>query len=105
MLMYVYADNAATTSLSAKALEAMMPYFTEHFGNPSSIYPLGQDASDAVAEARAAQIRTLGIYFEEGELGDTGWFEEMFGYKDTVCCPLSEVDGSLSKIFRAFSRS
>ena len=49
----IYLDNAATTPMRQEVLEAMLPYFCEQFGNPSSIYPLGQDASDAVAEARA----------------------------------------------------
>ena len=39
--MFVYADNAATTRVLPKVLEAMLPYFTEQYGNPSSTYPLG----------------------------------------------------------------
>ncbi|WP_278390025.1 aminotransferase class V-fold PLP-dependent enzyme, partial [Acidaminococcus fermentans] len=45
--MFVYADNAATTRVLPKVLEAMLPYFTEQYGNPSSTYPLGQEASRA----------------------------------------------------------
>ena len=37
---YVYADNAATTAVSPQVVEAMLPYLTEHFGNPSSLYML-----------------------------------------------------------------
>ena len=40
--MYVYADNAATTKLSDVALQAMMPFFTEIYGNPSSLHSVGQ---------------------------------------------------------------
>ena len=40
--MLIYADNAATTAVSKKALEAMLPYFTEHYGNASSIHRVGQ---------------------------------------------------------------
>ena len=50
--MYVYADNAATTSLSPKALEAMLPYFTEEYGNASSLHTPGQRAAEAMMEAR-----------------------------------------------------
>ena len=48
----IYLDNAATTRMRPEVLEAMTPYFSEEFGNPSSIYGLGQSASDAVVEAR-----------------------------------------------------
>ena len=41
----IYLDNASTTPVRAEVLETMLPYFTEEFGNPSSIYPLGQTAS------------------------------------------------------------
>ncbi len=50
--MYVYADNAATTSLSPKALEAMLPYFTEVYGNASSLHSPGQRAAEALLRAR-----------------------------------------------------
>ena len=45
--MFVYADNAATTRVLPRVLEARLPYFTEQYGNPSSTYPLGQEASRA----------------------------------------------------------
>ena len=48
----VYADNAATTRLSAAAYEAMLPFLRDGFGNPSSVYSLGRDAAKAVLEAR-----------------------------------------------------
>lgn len=50
--MFVYADNAATTRLSKTALDAMMPYFTEYYGNPSSLHTAGQKAAEALAAAR-----------------------------------------------------
>lgn len=52
MIKSVYADNAATTSLSKEALDAMMPYLTEHYGNPSSLYKLGTVTRKAVEQAR-----------------------------------------------------
>ena len=50
--MFVYADNAATTCVSKAALEAMLPYLTESYGNPSSLYAFGQRAAEAMAKAR-----------------------------------------------------
>ncbi|MBR4472954.1 MAG: cysteine desulfurase NifS [Oscillospiraceae bacterium] len=50
--MFVYADNAATTSVSKTALDAMMPYLTEFYGNPSSLYAFGQKAAEALAASR-----------------------------------------------------
>ena len=58
--MFVYADNAATTGVSKKALAAMLPYFTEKYGNPSSAYPFGQEASRALIQARETIARCLG---------------------------------------------
>jgi len=48
----IYADNAATTGLSEGALRAMMPYLTEEYGNPSSLYEFGQKSKEAIEEAR-----------------------------------------------------
>ena len=50
---YVYMDQAATTRISDRALRAMMPCFTEDFGNPSSLHGAGRDAEAAVEQARA----------------------------------------------------
>ena len=50
--MFVYADNAATTSVSKAALDAMLPYLTENYGNPSSLYAFGQKAAEALQKAR-----------------------------------------------------
>lgn len=58
--MFVYADNAATTRVSDAVVAAMLPYFTEHYGNPSSTYPLGQDASAALIRARETIAACLG---------------------------------------------
>ena len=51
--MRIYADNAATTKLSKTALEAMLPVMSEEYGNPSSLYELGQRAKDILEKARA----------------------------------------------------
>ncbi len=55
----IYLDNAATTPLAPEVLEAMMPFLTEHYGNPSSIYPLGEEAAAAVEAARETAAEFL----------------------------------------------
>ena len=57
--MYVYADNAATTKMSAVAIEAMMPYMTNIYGNPSSLHSVGQEAKEALEDARARIAKCL----------------------------------------------
>ena len=69
--MRVYADNAATTRVSKTALEAMLPYFTEIYGNPSSLHSFGQEAKEALENARERIAGHLGcqareIYFTSG---------------------------------------
>lgn len=57
----LYFDNAATTPVRREALEAMLPYLTSEFGNPSSHHTLGERAAAALADARAAVARVLGM--------------------------------------------
>ena len=69
--MQVYADNAATTKISPVALDAMMPYFETVYGNPSSLHSVGQEAKEALEDARARVAKCLGcepreIYFTSG---------------------------------------
>ena len=59
-MMKIYADNAATTKMSGVALEAMLPYMTEHYGNPSSLYTIGQEAKEGLEAARAAVAACIG---------------------------------------------
>lgn len=56
----IYMDNAATTSLSPEALEAMLPFLKEEFGNPSTIYSLGKKARKEVEKARALVAQSIG---------------------------------------------
>ena len=58
--MFVYADNAATTAVSKTALDAMLPCLQEAYGNPSSLYTLGQQAAEKLAAARETFARNLG---------------------------------------------
>ena len=62
----VYADNAATTAVSPQVLEAMLPYYKEVYGNPSSLYSVGQKAKAALEEARETVAACLGA--EAGEI-------------------------------------
>lgn len=57
---FIYADNAATTAVSEKVLNAMLPHFTKAYGNASSIYKLGRDAQRDIEEARAKVAKALG---------------------------------------------
>ena len=61
----IYLDYAATTPTHPEVLKAMLPYFTDIFGNPSSIYYCGQEAKGAVEEARAKVAECLGAQVEE----------------------------------------
>lgn len=69
--MFVYADNAATTCVSKTALDAMMPYLTEQYGNPSSLYAFAQNSKEALENARKTVADIIGaqpkeIYFTSG---------------------------------------
>lgn len=64
----IYVDNSATTRVRPEVLEAMLPYFGEEYGNPSSVYKLGRDSQRAIEDARASIASLLGakpqeIYF------------------------------------------
>ena len=74
----IYADNAATTKLSPTALAAMIPYFTEGFGNPSSLYDFGTKARSALEQARADVAQCLNaqtdeIFFTSGGTESDNW--------------------------------
>lgn len=78
MIKSVYADNAATTSLSKEALDAMMPYLTEHYGNPSSLYKLGTVTRKAVEQARETVAECINanpkeIFFLSGGSEADNW--------------------------------
>ena len=69
--MRVYADNAATTKMSKHAIEAMLPYFDNIYGNPSSLHTVGQEAKEVLEDARARVAACLNaeareIYFTSG---------------------------------------
>ena len=74
----IYMDNAATTSVRPEVLEAMMPYFTQHFGNASSIHTFGRCARRALENARKQVAAALGceareVYFTAGGSESDNW--------------------------------
>ena len=74
----IYLDNAATTAVSPEVLEAMLPYFTQCFGNPSSIHSTGRDARRVVDAARKQVAAAIGaqpqeIYFTAGGSESDNW--------------------------------
>lgn len=74
----VYLDNAATTKLDDEVLQQMLPYFTETYGNPSSLHAFGRDAAKAVDEARDTVAKILNckpseVYFTSGGSESDNW--------------------------------
>lgn len=74
----IYLDNAATTRTAPEVAEAMLPWFTENYGNPSSIYSLGTESKKAVSEAKDIIAGSLGaasneIYFTAGGSEADNW--------------------------------
>ncbi len=74
----VYLDHAATTAARPEVVEAMLPYFTEKYGNPSSIYSLGSETKAAIAHAREVMATSIGttsenIYFTAGGSESDNW--------------------------------
>lgn len=75
---FIYCDNAATTKVSKSVLDAMLPYFTEEYGNASSIYMLGQSAAKALLKARETVACAIGakpheIFFTSGGSEADNW--------------------------------
>ena len=74
----IYLDNAATTRVLPEVFDAMKPYFTEYYGNPSAIYTFAGTANDAVTSAREKIARVIGakpeeIYFTAGGSESDNW--------------------------------
>jgi len=75
---FIYMDHSATTPVKKEVLEAMIPYFSEKFGNPSSVYSLGRESKKAIEEAREKTAKALGanpseIYFTSGGSESDNW--------------------------------
>lgn len=74
----IYLDNAATTRTAPEVVEAMLPYFTELYGNPSSVYEFSQKSREAITGARETIAKSLGakteeIYFTAGGSESDNW--------------------------------
>ncbi|MDO4860518.1 MAG: cysteine desulfurase NifS [Bacillota bacterium] len=81
----VYMDYSATTPVKKKVLDAMIPYFTEHYGNPSSLYTIGLEAKNAISEARQRVASLIGadekeIFFTACGTESDNW--ALFGVSD-----------------------
>lgn len=75
---YIYLDNAATTQVYPEVFEAMKPYFTEYYANPSSIYSFAEDSKKAIDETRSSIADFIGakpeeIYFTAGGSESDNW--------------------------------
>jgi cysteine desulfurase len=74
----IYMDHSATTFVKPEVANAMIPYFTEHFGNPSSIYSIARESKKAIDAARVQTAKALGadpdeIYFTSGGSESDNW--------------------------------
>lgn len=78
MKQMIYLDNAATTKTRPEVVEAMLPYFTEFYGNPSSVYGFSDESKKAISHAREVIAESLGvkaneIYFTAGGSESDNW--------------------------------
>ncbi len=78
MKQTIYLDNAATTKTDPRVVEAMLPYFTEHYGNPSSVYEFSTPCKQVISGARETIAKSLGakpneIYFTAGGTESDNW--------------------------------
>lgn len=102
----IYLDHAATTAVSKSAREAMLPYFSEDYGNPSSLYLFAQKAKKAVEDSRRSLAGLLGInsreiYFTSGGTESDNWailsaFYSSMEKKNGLSCSDAEQKSSLS---------
>ena len=74
----IYLDNAATTKTAPEVVDAMLPYFTEHFGNPSSVYGFAAANKEVITKQREIIAKALGakteeIYFTAGGSESDNW--------------------------------
>ena len=102
----IYLDHAATTAVSKSVREAMLPYFSEDYGNPSSLYLFAQKAKKAVEDSRRSIAGLLGVnprevYFTSGGTEADNWailsaFYSVMGKKSSLSGSEAEQKSSLS---------
>ncbi len=80
----IYVDHAATTYVNSKVFDAMKPYFTELYGNPSSIYSLGRESRKAIEEARAQMAYCMGVHSSEIFFTGSGTEADNWAIKGTA---------------------
>ncbi len=88
MKQHIYADNAATTKLDPAALEAMMPWLVEEYGNASQLYAFARKPKKALADARATIAECIGafpeeIYFTSGGTESDNWVIKSSAFADS----------------------
>lgn len=96
----IYADNAATTKMSRTAIQAMIPYMEEVYGNPSSLYEFGQTAKEALENARARIAKCLGA--EPREITFTSGGSEADNQAIITAATIGERKGKKHIISTAF---
>ena len=74
----IYLDNAATTRTAPEVVEAMLPYFTESYGNASTVYEFGTKSKEAISQAREVIAKAIGakeneVYFTAGGSESDNW--------------------------------
>ena len=80
----IYLDNAATTGVFPEVVDVMIPYFLENYGNPSSLYQFGQDAKNAVTDARACIAGHIGAKPQEIYFTSCGTESDNWAIKSTA---------------------
>ena len=92
----IYLDHAATTPTRPEVVKAMLPYFTDAFGNPSSIYSYGQEAKGVIEEARTKVAELIGARSEEIIFTSGGTEADNFALKGIAyAMKIKEITSSL----------
>lgn len=100
LVMKIYADNAATTKMSKAAIDAMLPYMDEVYGNPSSLHSVGQQANEALCDARERIANLLGC--EAKEITFTSGGSEADNQAIVSAARLGEKNGKKHIVSTAF---
>ena len=95
----IYFDNAATTALDKEVLDAMLPYMTTHFGNPSSIYSYGRETRLAIENARKSVAKILNahpgeIFFTSGGTESNNTAIAAAIHAERRCAPVLREEGN-----------
>ena len=85
----IYLDNAATTKTAPEVVDAMLPYFTEHFGNPSSVYGFAAANKEVITKQREIIAKALGakteeIYFTAGGSESDNWALKIMNQRENI---------------------